>query len=134
MAGRSGSLLAAATRLQRPPRSGLTQHSGHTLRDDCRHANAGLAAAAATFSGRAGLFPAKAIDSRTIKILYLIDYFHRTGGTEKHLSQLIDGLSGKFVCAVVVFDMGSNALLDGLRARGVPIVNLPVGREYRSEE
>jgi L-malate glycosyltransferase len=70
------------------------------------------------------------MDSRTIKILYLIDYFHRTGGTEKHLSQLIDGLSGKFVCAVVVFDMGSNTLLDGLRARGVPIVNLPVGREY----
>jgi len=70
------------------------------------------------------------MDSRTIKILYLIDYFHRTGGTEKHLSQLIDGLSGTFVCAVVVFDMGSNALLDGLRARGVPIVNLPVGREY----
>jgi glycosyltransferase involved in cell wall biosynthesis len=70
------------------------------------------------------------MDSRKIKILYLIDYFHRTGGTEKHLSQLIDGLSGRFSCAVVVFDMGSNALLDGLRDRGVPIVNLPVGREY----
>ena len=70
------------------------------------------------------------MDSRKIKILYLIDYFHRTGGTEKHLSQLIDGLSVRFSCAIVVFDMGSNALLDDLRDRGVPIVNLPVGREY----
>ena len=27
-----------------------------------------------------------------IEILFLIDYFHRTGGTEKHLVQLIAGL------------------------------------------
>jgi len=66
-----------------------------------------------------------------IEILYLIDYFHRTGGTEKHLAQLIAGLSeDAFGCSVVVFDMGSNPLLDGLRARGVPVISLPVGREY----
>ena len=66
-----------------------------------------------------------------VRILYLIDYFHRTGGTEKHLAQLIAGLpADTFSCSVVVFDMGANALLDGLRARGVPVTNLPVGREY----
>jgi L-malate glycosyltransferase len=66
-----------------------------------------------------------------IKVLYLIDYFHRTGGTEKHLAQLIAGLpADTFSCSVVVFDMGENALLDGLRARGVPVIHLPVGREY----
>jgi len=27
--------------------------------------------------------------SDTVKILFIIDYFHRTGGTEKHLAQLI---------------------------------------------
>jgi glycosyltransferase involved in cell wall biosynthesis len=69
--------------------------------------------------------------SRRIEILYLIDYFHRTGGTEKHLAQLIAGLSADaFGCSVMVFDMGSNPLLDGLRARGVPVISLPVGREY----
>lgn len=67
----------------------------------------------------------------TITILFLIDYFHRTGGTEKHLVQLIAGLpADRFRCAVVAFDMGENPLLDSLRARGVPVVHLPVGREY----
>ncbi|HKD53574.1 MAG TPA: glycosyltransferase [Steroidobacteraceae bacterium] len=66
-----------------------------------------------------------------IEILYLIDYFHRTGGTEMHLAQLIAGLPPEaFGCSVVVFDMGPNALLDGLRARGIPVISLPVGREY----
>jgi glycosyltransferase involved in cell wall biosynthesis len=69
--------------------------------------------------------------SRRIEILYLIDYFHRTGGTENHLARLIAGLpADAFGCSVVAFDMGSNSLLDGLRAQGVPIVHLPVGREY----
>ena len=69
--------------------------------------------------------------SQRIQVLYLIDYFHRTGGTEKHLAQLIAGLpADAFSCSVVVFDMGANALLDDLRARGVPVINLPVGREY----
>lgn len=66
-----------------------------------------------------------------IQILFLIDYFHRTGGTEKHLAQLIAGLSPElFHCSVVTFDLGTNPLLDALRARGVPVIGLPVEREY----
>jgi glycosyltransferase involved in cell wall biosynthesis len=69
--------------------------------------------------------------SDMIQILFLIDYFHGTGGTEKHLAQLIAGLpADEFRCSVVVFDLGANPLLDGLRARGVPIISVPVGREY----
>jgi glycosyltransferase involved in cell wall biosynthesis len=66
-----------------------------------------------------------------IKILYLIDYFHRTGGTEKHLAQLIKGLPvEEFRCSLVAFDLGTNRLLDDLRDAGVPVIHLPVGREY----
>jgi glycosyltransferase involved in cell wall biosynthesis len=66
-----------------------------------------------------------------IKILFIIDYFHRTGGTEQHLAQLIAGLQADaFRCSVVAFDLGANPLLDGLRARGVSVIGLPVGREY----
>lgn len=66
-----------------------------------------------------------------IEILYIIDYFHRTGGTERYLAQLIAGLpEDQFSCSVVAFDLGDNPLLEGLRARGVPIIDLPVGREY----
>lgn len=66
-----------------------------------------------------------------IKILFIIDYFHRTGGTEKHLAQLVTGLPGnEFSCSIVVFDLGTNSLLDDLRRRGVPIISLPVKREY----
>lgn len=69
--------------------------------------------------------------SDRIEILFIIDYFHRTGGTEKHLAQLIAGLpADAFGCSVVGFDLGSNSLLDGLRAQGVPIISMPVGREY----
>ena len=71
------------------------------------------------------------MDSERIEILFIIDYFHRTGGTEKHLSQLIQGLPAEaFKCSVVAFDLGANPLLDDLRARGVSIVGVPVGREY----
>ena len=69
--------------------------------------------------------------SNRIKILFIIDYFHRTGGTERHLAQLIEGLpADAFHCSVVAFDLGANPLLDGLRARGVSIIGVPVGREY----
>ena len=71
------------------------------------------------------------MSSAPIKILFLIDYFHRTGGTEKHLVQLIAGLPAEqFRCSVVAFDMGRNLLLEELRARGVAVIHLPVGREY----
>jgi glycosyltransferase involved in cell wall biosynthesis len=69
--------------------------------------------------------------AKGINILFLIDWFHRTGGTEKHLVQLIAGLpADRFRCTVVAFDMGVNPLLDELRARDVPVIHLPVGREY----
>jgi glycosyltransferase involved in cell wall biosynthesis len=69
--------------------------------------------------------------AKDINILFLIDWFHRTGGTEKHLVQLIAGLPvDRFRCTVVAFDMGVNPLLDELRARDVPVIHLPVGREY----
>src|ERR1700693_1714838 len=69
--------------------------------------------------------------SDMIQILFVIDYFHRTGGTEKHLAQLIAGLpADTFRCLVVVFDLGDNPPLDGLREQGVSIISVPVGREY----
>jgi glycosyltransferase involved in cell wall biosynthesis len=69
--------------------------------------------------------------SGRIGILFIIDYFHRTGGTEKHLAQLIAGLPAElFHCSIVTFDLGANPLLDELRARRVPIINLPVAYEY----
>jgi hypothetical protein len=71
------------------------------------------------------------MNSRPIAILFLIDYFHRTGGTEKHLAQLIAGLPPQeFRVTVVAFDLGANPLLEGLRQQGIPIIHLPVGREY----
>jgi glycosyltransferase involved in cell wall biosynthesis len=71
------------------------------------------------------------MDSERIAILYLVDYFHRTGGTETHLAQLITSLpADRFRCTLVAFDLGPNVLLEGLRARGFPVIHLPVGREY----
>jgi len=68
--------------------------------------------------------------SDKINILYLIDYFLGTGGTETHLARLVGGLPQTFRCSVVAFEMGANPLLDALRAQGVPVIHLPVGREY----
>jgi glycosyltransferase involved in cell wall biosynthesis len=66
-----------------------------------------------------------------LRILYLIDYFHRTGGTETHLVQLMLGLPPeRFICSMVAFDLGANPLLDRLRARNIEVLHLPVGREY----
>lgn len=69
--------------------------------------------------------------SRPINILYVIDYFHRTGGTERHLVHLLRNLPREsFKCSVVVFDLGPGSLLEEVREQGIPIVHLPVGREY----
>lgn len=66
-----------------------------------------------------------------IRLVYIIDYFHRTGGTERHLAHLLLNLPpADFKCSVVVFDLGENALLDEVRAHGIPVVHLPVAREY----
>jgi glycosyltransferase involved in cell wall biosynthesis len=66
-----------------------------------------------------------------VNVLYLIDYFHRTGGTEKHLAQLVERLPPQtFKCSIVAFDLGANPLLDKVRDSGVPVIHVPVGREY----
>ncbi len=71
------------------------------------------------------------MSSEPVDILFLIDYFHRTGGTEQHLAQLIRGLAKLgFRSTLVAFDMGDNPLLEGLRQQGVPVIHLPVAREY----
>jgi len=73
----------------------------------------------------------RAAGCERIEILFIIDYFHCTGGTEKHLAQLVAGLpANEFSCSIVVFDLGANPLLDDLRRHGVPIISLPVKREY----
>jgi L-malate glycosyltransferase len=68
---------------------------------------------------------------KQINILYVIDYFHRTGGTERHLAQLVQHLpADRFNCTVVVFDLGSNSLIDEIRKAGIAVIHLPVDREY----
>lgn len=65
------------------------------------------------------------------RILFAIDYFHGTGGTEKHLTQLVRLLRrDAFECSVVVFDLGANPLIDDMRAAGVPVHHVPVRRIY----
>jgi L-malate glycosyltransferase len=69
--------------------------------------------------------------SDRIEILFLIDQFKNTGGTETHLARLIAGLPAQtFRCSVATFDLGATPLLDELRSRGVPVIHLPVAREY----
>lgn len=69
--------------------------------------------------------------SNKIRVLYFIDYFHRTGGTERHLAHLVQLLPEQtFSCGIVAFDLGDNVLLDAVRARGIPVFHVPVGREY----
>ena len=66
-----------------------------------------------------------------VNVLFLIDYFHRTGGTEKHLAQLVQRLPRQiFKCSIVAFDLGANPLLDKVRDSGIPVIHVPVGREY----
>ena len=66
-----------------------------------------------------------------LSVLYIIDYFRGTGGTETHLARLIAGLPrDRFHCSIVAFDLGENVLLDALRAEGVEVIHLPLAREY----
>ena len=65
------------------------------------------------------------------RILFVIDYFHRTGGTEMHLARLAMWLAAHGIhCEIVVFDMGKNELIDRMRQAGVSVHHLPVAREY----
>jgi L-malate glycosyltransferase len=69
--------------------------------------------------------------SARINILYIIDYFHGTGGTERHLSYLVGHLPAeKFNCSIAVFDLAPNRWVDNIRAGGIPVIHVPVAREY----
>lgn len=66
-----------------------------------------------------------------IRILFAIDHFHAVGGTEKHLAQLVQLLPrDTFECSVVAFDLGTVALIDDMRAAGIPVHHVPVRRIY----
>jgi len=66
-----------------------------------------------------------------IRIVFLIDYFHRTGGTERHLALLAEWLQkSTFECTIVALDLGANPLLDRLRALGVRIAEVRLERPY----
>ncbi len=66
-----------------------------------------------------------------VNILYIIDYLYGMGGTERHLLYLLQLLDRKrFSCQVVAFDTGRTRLTDEIRALGVPLVHIPVGRYY----
>jgi len=69
--------------------------------------------------------------SKRINILYIIDILDGVGGTEKHLSHLVLNLPRSlFNCSVIAFDLGPNVLVDKMRSAGIPVMHLPVGREY----
>lgn len=68
---------------------------------------------------------------RRINILFIIDALAGIGGTERHLTHLVTNLpKDEFNCAVMTFDIGVNVLVDSMRAAGIPVVHIPVGREY----
>jgi glycosyltransferase involved in cell wall biosynthesis len=69
--------------------------------------------------------------SSKLKILYLIDFWKATGGTERHLSYLLTHLDkNRFQPYVVVFDYEPNALVDQVRALGIEVLHMPVARYY----
>lgn len=69
--------------------------------------------------------------SDRIRVLYLIDYWGSPGGTERHLSYLLQSLNrNRFECRVVVFAYFDNALAEAARKSGIEIVHIPVGRYY----
>ena len=69
--------------------------------------------------------------SRPINILYLIDHFHGTGGTERHLAHLVRHLPREqFRCLIVAFDLAPNRWVARIAASGTPVIHLPVMREY----
>jgi glycosyltransferase involved in cell wall biosynthesis len=66
-----------------------------------------------------------------IRILFIIDYWASPGGTERHLSYLINALDRRrFECSVVVFNYQPNALVEKARSNGIEILHLRVARYY----
>jgi glycosyltransferase involved in cell wall biosynthesis len=69
--------------------------------------------------------------SRRINILYIMDHFRGTGGTERHVGQLVSLLNReRFQSAIVVLDLAPNRWVDQIRANGTPVIHVPVLREY----
>lgn len=60
-----------------------------------------------------------------------MDHFHGTGGTERHLTYLVGQLPREqFRCRIVVLDLAPNRWVDAIRAAGIPVIHVPVTREY----
>ena len=60
-----------------------------------------------------------------------MDHFQGTGGTERHLTYLVGQLPReRFRCQIVVLDLAPNRWVDAIRAGGIPIIHVPVTREY----
>jgi glycosyltransferase involved in cell wall biosynthesis len=63
--------------------------------------------------------------------MYLIDHFHGTGGTERHLTHLVRHLPREqFRCLIVAFDLVPNRWVDRIVDSGTPVIHVPVMREY----
>jgi len=61
----------------------------------------------------------------------MIDQIHSAGGTEKHLAYLVKSLDKKkFNTSIVIFDLKPNPLVDEIRNAGIPVIHIPVEREY----
>jgi glycosyltransferase involved in cell wall biosynthesis len=66
-----------------------------------------------------------------INILYIMDHFQGTGGTERHLTYLVENLPrDQFRCQIVVLDLAPNRWVDQIRGAGIPVIHVPVLREY----
>jgi L-malate glycosyltransferase len=73
--------------------------------------------------------------TKKINIMYVIDQFRVSGGTETHLACLARSLSKEdYNVIIVVFDLDENHhLIESLRRNNVTIINLPLGRYYTLE-
>ena len=66
-----------------------------------------------------------------IKILYLMDHFRGTGGTERHIAYLVRGMpSEQFACRLAVMDLAPNRWVDLIRSAGIAVDHVPIAREY----
>lgn len=68
-----------------------------------------------------------------INIMFIIDYLYggEGGGTERHLSYLVDKLDRKrFNPVIVAYDTGETTLVAGIRESGIDVLHIPVGRYY----
>jgi len=68
---------------------------------------------------------------KKINILYIIDYLHGHGGTEKHLTYLVEMLDKKkYNLYIISFDLGQTNITEKIKSSGVPLIHFPVGKYY----